>query len=145
MPAAAGSALVDPGGTQLSNAALLAQDEEVFAKELVAGYDAYPSYYAHMAGLNRGGPDAIGHQEIAALSDEELIALLREGRLIDLRSGEEFARSHLAGSLSIPAGSQFATYTGWLLPWGSSIGLVGADDQTLESAAWISRGSGSST
>ena len=134
VPSSGESTLQTLGDLRRSNPALLADDEDVFAKALVAGYGAYPSYYAHMAERNLDGPHGIDPHPIRALDDDQLIDLLRAGQLIDLRTGEEFASTHLRGSLSIPAGAQFATYAGWLLPWGRPLGLIGVDDVTLEDA-----------
>ncbi len=34
----------------------LTQDEQEYVDTLLAGLDAYPAYYAHMAPINRPGP-----------------------------------------------------------------------------------------
>jgi len=35
---------------------VLTQDEETYVRELLAGLNAYPAYYAHMAPANSAGP-----------------------------------------------------------------------------------------
>jgi hydroxyacylglutathione hydrolase len=44
----------------------------------------------------------------------ELVA--REHLVVDLRSPPEFMAAHIPGSVSIPAGSSFGTWLGWVVP-----------------------------
>jgi hydroxyacylglutathione hydrolase len=39
---------------------VLTLDEQLYVNELLAGLDAYPAYYAHMAPANATGPAATG-------------------------------------------------------------------------------------
>ena len=39
---------------------VLTLDEQLYVNELLAGLDAYPAYYAHMAPANAAGPAATG-------------------------------------------------------------------------------------
>jgi rhodanese-related sulfurtransferase len=43
----------------------------------------------------------------------------------DLRDRRTFAAGHIPGSLSFEYGDSFATYLGWLIPWGTPLTLVG--------------------
>ena len=104
----------------------LTRDEAAYVAELLAGLDAYPAYYAHMAPANSAGPRA-PELSLPALADPaELRARIERGEwVVDLRAGTAFAAGHLAGSLSFPLDGQFVTYLGWLLPWGTPITLLG--------------------
>lgn len=108
------------------NPALTNQDEDAFVAGLLRGLDAHPSYYAHMAPINRAGPPAINLDFPRALDAGELAAILASsGWVVDLAERRAYARGHLRGSVSIPYGDQFATYLGWLLPWEAPVTLVG--------------------
>jgi len=93
---------------------------------LVAGLTAYPAYYAHMGPLNEAGPrqpDLAPPQTAVA---EELAKRIDAGEwVVDLRSRTAYAADHLAGTISIELGDQFATYVGWLMPWGASLTVLG--------------------
>jgi hydroxyacylglutathione hydrolase len=53
---------------------------------------------------------------------------------VDLRDGAAYADDHLAGTLSVPLGTQFATYAGWLVPWGRPLALLAPDVEALDEA-----------
>ena len=44
---------------------------------------------------------------------------------MDLRQRRAFAAGHVPGSLSFEFGDSFATNLGWLIPWGTSLTLIG--------------------
>ena len=45
--------------------------------------------------------------------------------VVDLRDRVAYAGEHLEGSIGIELGNQFSTYLGWLIPWGTSLTLIG--------------------
>ena len=45
--------------------------------------------------------------------------------MVDLRSRTAFAAGHVAGTLNFGADGSFATYLGWLIPWGTPLSLLG--------------------
>jgi len=47
--------------------------------------------------------------------------------VVDLRDRTAYATEHLAGSVGIALGQQFATYLGWVIPWGTPLTLIGQD------------------
>jgi hydroxyacylglutathione hydrolase len=108
-----------------SNPALtLGEDRYVTA--LVEGLDAYPAYYAHMAAANAAGPDAPDPAPPARVTASELGRWISAGEWVaDLRDRRAFAAGHIPGSFSFEYGDSFATYLGWLIPWGTSLTLVG--------------------
>ena len=106
---------------------VLLRDERAFVEELLAGLDAHPAYYAHMAPANLAGPAAPDLSPPALADPAELRARIEAGEwVVDLRAGTAFAAGHLAGSLSFPLDGQFVTYLGWLIPWGTPVTLLGA-------------------
>jgi hydroxyacylglutathione hydrolase len=56
--------------------------------------------------------------------------------VVDLRGRRAFAAGHLAGTLSFDLDGSFATYLGWLIPWGTPLTLLG---QTPEQVAEAQR------
>ena len=121
------------GVERTRNDALTGDDEEGFVQRLVAGLTAYPAYYAHMGPLNEAGPrqpDLAPPQTAVA---EELAKRIDAGEwVVDLRSRTAYAADHLAGTISIELGDQFATYVGWLMPWGASLTVLGETPEQVE-------------
>lgn len=114
------------GQEKTRNDALLEADEQAFVDGLIAGLTAYPAYYAHMGPLNAQGPDAPDLTPAKTLQAAELAARIRTGEwVVDLRDRSAYAGKHLAGTVSIMLGQQFSTYTGWVIPWGAPITLIG--------------------
>ncbi|MDA8286472.1 MAG: MBL fold metallo-hydrolase [Actinomycetota bacterium] len=114
------------GEEQRSNPALTASDEESFVRSTLAGLTPYPRYYSHMGYLNLSGPTPPDLSPPEPVDAEELGRRVRRGDwVIDLRSRRAFAGGHLAGSYGMELGKDFASYLGWMLPWGVSITLIG--------------------
>jgi hydroxyacylglutathione hydrolase len=125
------------GDEAVGNPALTAVDEEEFVASLIAGLGAYPAYYAHMAPLNLAGPGPVpsGSSGSSAVDASTVRAMLQGGgAVVDLRPGPAYAEDHVAGTLSIPLGGQFATYAGWLTPWGAPLVLVAESVDDLDEA-----------
>lgn len=120
---------------RVSNMALTMTDEDEFVATLLAGLSAYPTYYAHMQPLNRAGGKAWDLQPPRPLDTEEVRKHIAAGEwVIDLRNRTAFAGAHAPGSLGIEHGTQFSTYTGWLLPWGQAVTLIGTDPEQIRAA-----------
>ena len=123
------------GAERAHNDALTNPDEQDFVAALVANLTAYPSYYVHMAPLNLAGPSV---PELAApqpVDPAELGKRIAGGEwVIDLRDRVAYAADHLTGTVNIELGTQFATYLGWLAPWGAPLTLLGADPQQVADA-----------
>lgn len=107
--------------------------QEAFVSDLVDGFGPVPAYYRHMAPLNRQGP---GEPRPARRVTREQVtdAVLAGSWVIDLRSREAHAHAHLPGSVGMEYSGQFATYAGWLVPWGEDIVLLTDTPEVLEPA-----------
>jgi len=117
------------------NDALTTVDEQTFVATLVANLTAYPAYYAHMAPLNRQGPAAMDLSAPRAVDPQQLPELITTGGwVVDLRERTAYAASHLDGTVSIALGAQFATYLGWLMPWGERLTLLGESAEQITDA-----------
>ena len=105
---------------------VLAQDEETYVRELLAGLNAYPAYYAHMAPANSGGPSEPDLSPPAQADAAELRRRIEAGQwVVDLRDRTVFAAGHVPGSLNFGLDGAFATYLGWLIEWGTPLTLLG--------------------
>jgi glyoxylase-like metal-dependent hydrolase (beta-lactamase superfamily II)/rhodanese-related sulfurtransferase len=117
------------------NDAFVEPDEDRFVATLVAGLSAYPSYYAHMAPINRSGPGPVDLSPPTVVDPSELARRLHVGEwVVDLRSRTAFAKEHLGGTISIALGEQFSTYLGWLTPWGAPLTLIATTSEDVTAA-----------
>ncbi|GGB89597.1 MBL fold metallo-hydrolase [Knoellia flava] len=104
----------------------LTQDEEQWVADTLAGLDAYPAYYAHMAPGNSAGPSAPDLSTPESADKETLATRIAAGEwVVDLRTRTAFAAGHVTGTLNFGVDGQFATYLGWLIPWGTPLTLLG--------------------
>jgi glyoxylase-like metal-dependent hydrolase (beta-lactamase superfamily II)/rhodanese-related sulfurtransferase len=113
---------------------VLTVDEEQYVRDLLAGLDAYPAYYAHMGPVNTAGPDSLDLTEPHAADATELRHRIEAGEwVVDLRARRAFAAGHVAGTFSFDLDGSFVTYLGWLIPWGTPLTLLGqTPDQVAE-------------
>ena len=113
----------------------LTVDEERYVRELLAGLDAYPGYYAHMGPANAAGPAAPGLTPPPRADAAELRRRIEAGEwVVDLRSRRAFAAGHLPGTVSVGLDGSFATYLGWLIPWGTPVTLLGHTPEHVTAA-----------
>jgi hydroxyacylglutathione hydrolase len=103
----------------------LCQDAQAFVTDLLAGLDAWPAYYTHMAEWNRSGPAPPDLTTPRRADARQLRARLEAGEwVVDLRDRAAFAAGHLGGALNFPTDGSFTTYVGWLIPWGTPFTLL---------------------
>src|SRR5512144_1925159 len=112
----------------------LTSDEQEYVDTLLAGLDAWPAYYAHMAPLNAAGPEAPDLSPPRPADADEVRRRVDAGDwVVDLRTRTAFAAGHLRGTLSFGLDGSFVTYLGWLIPWGTPVILLGeTPDQVAE-------------
>lgn len=123
------------GAERRSNDALTTEDEDAFVAGLIAGLTAYPAYYAHVGPLNTAGPNAADLSVPEPVDADELAKRIAAGEwVVDLRDRTAYAVEHLAGSVGIALGQQFATYLGWVIPWGTPLTLIGEDPAQVADA-----------
>lgn len=113
------------GAEKRANPALTLAEAE-FVETMLAGLDAYPAYYAHMGPANAAGPGAADLSPPRRADAAELRRRIEAGEwVVDLRTRHAFAAGHLRGALNFELGDNFATYLGWLIPWGTPLTLIG--------------------
>ncbi len=110
-------------------------DEDRYVSELLAGLDAYPAYYAHMGPANAAGPSGPDLTAPRRAGAAELRRRIGAGEwVVDLRARRAFAAGHMAGTLSFDLDGSFATYLGWLIPWGTPLTLLGHTSEQIAEA-----------
>ena len=113
----------------------LTQDEERWVADTLAGLDAYPAYYVHMGPANSSGPTAPDLTAPEEADKDTLAARLAAGEwVVDLRTRTAFAAGHVIGTLNFGVDGEFATYLGWLIPWGTALTLLGDSPEQVAEA-----------
>jgi hydroxyacylglutathione hydrolase len=113
----------------------LTLDEERYVSDLLAALDVFPAYYAHMGPANAAGPPGPDLSRPARADADGLRQRIEAGQwVVDLRSRRAFAAGHLAGALSFGLDGSFATYVGWLIPWGTPLTLLGGTPEQVGEA-----------
>jgi len=74
------------------------------------------------------------HYARRATPEDVYDAVLAGAWVIDLRAQAAYAEGHVPGSVSLEYTDQFATYAGWLVPWGDDIVLLTDSADVLEPA-----------
>ena len=122
------------GAERRANPALTL-DEQDYVETLLAGLDVYPAYYAHMGPANAAGPVGPDLSEPSRADAAELRRRIAAGEwVVDLRTRTAFADGHVAGTFSFPLDGSFATYLGWLIPWGTPLTLLGETPRQVTDA-----------
>jgi rhodanese-related sulfurtransferase len=113
----------------------LTREERSYVAALLAGLDAWPAYYAHMAPANAAGPAAPDLSPPHRADPAELRHRIEAGEwVVDLRDRVAFAAGFLPGSVAFPLDGSFATYLGWVLPWGTPVTLLGETPAQVSTA-----------
>src|SRR5579862_7872136 len=107
------------GDQRRFNYALQPMPKEDFVRLVTVDQPDAPAYFTYDAVLNtreRPTLDEALEQGLHPLRLEEALAMGKEGaQLLDVRDAAEYANGHLAGSLNIGLGGQYATWAGTML------------------------------
>jgi len=117
---------------------LAPMEVDAFARALLSGQPTFPRYFARMRPINQAGPRVLGGvvPDIEPLGGADLDAALERGALvIDARTPESYAVQRIPGSLSIPAGSSFGTWLGWVVDADRPVVLLVNDVADLDGVA----------
>ncbi len=100
------------------NAMVRPSEVELFVSTLLGPQPTFPRYFARMRPTNKAGPALVGARvaDPRPLPPEQVASAVDGGALvIDARPAAEHTVGHIPGSLSIPAGSSFGTWLGWVV------------------------------
>jgi hydroxyacylglutathione hydrolase len=112
------------GVERTQNPALVTDDEDAFVARQTSNLMLFPSYYQHMAPINRRGGERIAPPP--PVLDPAALATT-DASVIDIRPGADFAAGHVPGSLSVPFSFTAATYLAWAGAWNEPAVIVGDD------------------
>ena len=124
------------GTERLTNYALQIKNREEFIVQLTSNLPARPEYFAKDAEINRTGASALSDlPPLRAIAPSELKTMLEDGEMaLDIRSGDEFAASHVPGSVNIALSGQFASWAGTVLGLTAHPVLIAASEEQVEEA-----------
>jgi len=119
------------GHERATNPLFSLTDEDEFIQRLVAGFGAFPTYFARLPELNRRGPtryDFIPY--LTRLHPDAVERHVAEGGVVvDARPVAAFSAAHIPGSLSNALRPVFASWLGWLIEPNRAIVFVLDPDQ----------------
>ncbi len=126
------------GRERASNPLLQLDDEAAFVATLLGSPGSYPPYFDHLSDINRSGPSPIERTPMLdPLDPDEVARLADEGTpVVDVRPIEAYAEAHLPGSVSIELRDAFATWLGWLVPFGARPVIVRDPSQDPDEIRW---------
>jgi hydroxyacylglutathione hydrolase len=93
-------------------------DVDSFARLLLRDQPAFPRYFARMRPTNQAGPRLLGGrppEPVPMAVQDARSAIEGDAMLVDLRSPAAHSMAHVPGSVSIPSGSSFGTWLGWVV------------------------------
>jgi hydroxyacylglutathione hydrolase len=134
-PGSGGASSVLTIGEELEHNPAALLDEEEFVTTTLASLPPVPSYYRHMAPLNRIGQTAPSFDPVTALDAAGLQQAVSSPRwVVDLRQRRAFAAVHLPGTLNLELGQNLTTYLGWIVPWESELVLLAEEEAQITEA-----------
>ena len=118
------------GDERAANPLLRIDDEDTFIRALQVGFGSFPPYFLRLRDVNRR-PALLGELALPQPLDPETAqSLVTQGAwLVDARPIHEWARAHPQEAVSIELRPAFASWLGWVIPFGAPIVLLvdGAD------------------
>lgn len=141
IPASAGATTI--GAERTTNPLLAITDEDEFVREVLNGYGSFPAYFLSLRVINQRGATLLADLPLPrALPASEVAGQMEDGVwLIDVRPVDEWATSHPRGAISIAERPAFASWLGWVIPFGEPVIFLG-DDVAVASAVVAARGIG---
>jgi rhodanese-related sulfurtransferase/glyoxylase-like metal-dependent hydrolase (beta-lactamase superfamily II) len=114
------------GTERATNPLLSIDDPDEFVAALTGGFGSYPTYYGYLQALNEAGPPLLSAlPEPPVLPAEEVAATVEAGAwLIDARPIADWARGHPRGAVSNELRPAFASWLGWVVPFGEPFVVV---------------------
>ena len=130
------------GEQRRSNYALQPMSKASFIDLVTADQPDAPSYFTYDAVLNSKERPTLDQtlERISELRLEQLLALQAAGaQVLDTRDPAEFAAAHLAGSINIGLGGQYATWAGTVLSREQPIVIIADPGHEHEAAMRLGR------
>jgi len=131
------------GDQRRLNYALQPMSKDEFIRLVTADQPEAPAYFTYDAILNtreRPTLDKTLEQVLRPVELEEVLAMGDAGaQLLDVRDTAEYAKGHLAGSINIALGGQYATWAGTVLDRTRPIVIIAEPGREQEAALRLGR------
>jgi glyoxylase-like metal-dependent hydrolase (beta-lactamase superfamily II)/rhodanese-related sulfurtransferase len=130
------------GEQRRSNYALQPMSKEAFIQVVTADQPEAPAYFTYDAVLNSEERPTLDQTlaRVNPMTLDDLLALQKVGaQILDTRDPGEFAAAHLAGSINIGLGGQYATWAGTVLNRDHPIVIIADPGREYESATRLGR------
>jgi hydroxyacylglutathione hydrolase len=124
------------GRERATNPLLALAEPDSFAQRLLASMPSYPAYFDRMRTLNRRGPRVLGGvRRLRPLQPGDVHVRHRSGEaVVDMRSIGDYARGHIPGAYQVELRPAFASWVGWVIPFGLPLILVSESTEVHEYA-----------
>jgi hydroxyacylglutathione hydrolase len=130
------------GEQRRSNYALQPMSKTAFVELVTADQPDAPSYFTYDAVLNSRERPTLDEtlERVTALTLDHALALQEAGaQVLDTRDPAEFAAAHLAGSINVGLGGQYATWAGSVLTHEQPIVIIADPGREHEAAMRLGR------
>ena len=131
------------GDQRRLNYALQPMSKRAFIELVTADQPEAPPYFVYDAVLNskeRPTLDESLERNLKPLALDAVLDLQKQGaQILDTRDADEFGAAHLAGSINIGLGGQYATWAGTMLNHERPIVIIAAPGRENESAVRLGR------
>ena len=125
------------------NYALQPMTKQEFVQLVTADQPEAPAYFTYDAILNTRERRTLDENLERVLQPIDLAEVVRMGdegcQIIDVRDPTEYAKGHLAGSINIGLGGQYATWAGTLLDRAKTIVIIAEPGREQEAALRLGR------
>lgn len=131
------------GDQRRLNYALQPMSKEEFVRLVTADQPDAPPYFTYDAILNTRERQTLDKNLERVLQPVDLSEVLRMGdaaaQILDVRDPAEYAKGHLAGSINIALGGQYATWAGTVLDRAKAIVIIAEPGREQEAAVRLGR------
>jgi len=131
------------GDQRRFNYALQPMSKEEFIRLVTADQPDAPAYFSYDAILNTRERTTLDDNLERVLHPIELAEILRMGdagaQILDVRDPAEYAKGHVAGSINIGLGGQYATWAGTVLDRSKPIVIIAEPGREQEAAVRLGR------
>src|SRR5205085_5928040 len=130
------------GEQRRTNYALQPMSKEAFISVVTADQPDAPAYFSYDAVLNSKERPTLDETlaRVNTMTLDDVLALQGGGaQILDTRDASKFASAHLAGSINIGLGGQFATWAGTVLDREHPIVIIANPGSEDESAVRLGR------
>jgi hydroxyacylglutathione hydrolase len=130
------------GEQRRTNYALQPMSKEAFISVVTADQPDAPAYFTYDAVLNSQERPTLDETlaHVNAMTLDDVLALQAVGaQVLDTRDASEFGSAHLAGSINIGLGGQYATWAGTVLDRDHPIVIIADPSREREAATRLGR------